>query len=169
MNSRRRVNSDVERLILFMRILLSIILIAVAGVASAQPQEASPEEIAALVAQLSWDSVGGECNFVWRIYPEGPAAKRLLEIGKPASAELLKVLTDDTKGVAAHVILSTIWEPENIEIQNRSDGNDFVHVYNKLEWRDHLNFKKKKVTHSVNRVNLARISVEWRAKLAGKL
>jgi hypothetical protein len=125
---------------------------------------ASNQEIAGLVSQLSWDSVGGECRFYWHIFPTGEAAKKLLKIGKPATDELLKVLEDESKGVAAHLILSQIWEPKNISWENRIEGDDFVHVYNGLKWADVL--KKRSVKRRVNKVDLVKNAEEWRRKVA---
>ena len=44
------------------------------------------------------------------ISPKGEAATQLIKIGKPATDALLKSLTDENKALAAHVILTTIWE-----------------------------------------------------------
>ena len=136
----------------------------------AAQRDESSREIAALVSHLSWDSVGGECNGIWRIFPTGEPAKKLVQIGKPATDELLRVLEDADKGVAAHLILSEIWEPEMIVYGSRVEGSEFVHgfihIYNGLEWEDIINMQEKNVTPKVESLNLMINAATWRLKLA---
>ena len=126
----------------------------------------SNQEIASLVSQLSWDSVGGECNGIWRVFPDGESAKKLVLIGKPATDELLMVLEDENRGVAAHLVLSEIWEPKRVAFGNRLEGDKFIHTYNGLEWVDILILKEKRIESTVEKGALVRNAEEWRRKLA---
>jgi hypothetical protein len=133
--------------------------------------KASHPEIDSLVRQLSWNSVGGEGNGVWRIFPVGHAAKRLVKIGKPATPQLLQVLNDEERGVAAHLILTEIWEVKSSSFRNWVEGNEievayFNHVYNGLRWTYVFNWKNKSVSHRVDSVDLATNSQKWKRKLA---
>jgi len=66
-----------------------------------------------LVRDLSWESVHGECNgLTWRIEPQGRAASRLLEVGQPATGDLVDALLDPDRAVPAHLILCRIWSRE---------------------------------------------------------
>ena len=78
---------------------------------------ADPQEIKKLVSQLSWDNVGVECHFVLEVKPGGEVADKLIKIGKPAADELISVLEDENRGVAAHMILTAIWEPNKAAYQ----------------------------------------------------
>lgn len=136
--------------------------------------KASHLEIGSLVKQLSWNSVGGACEGFWRIFPKGRAAKRLVEIGKPATPELVQALNDEERAVAAHLILTAIWEVKKTSsYQNWVEGNEvevayFNHVYNGLQWTDVINWKDTSVTYRVNPVDLARNSQMWGRKFARK-
>src|SRR5262245_43574769 len=147
---------------------LAIILFVASFPASASPAQQS--RIASLVARLSWHSVVGECNGVWRAFPRGEAAKELIRIGKPSTTELLKILTDENKGVAAHLILTAIWEPRNISWGNRFDGDvvnggNFVQVYNGLKWVDVIDFKRLTINSKIEVFDLRRNSRRWHLKL----
>jgi hypothetical protein len=135
--------------------------------------KASHPEIVSLVRQLSWNSVGGACNGYWRVFPAGPAAERLIEIGKPATLELVQVLNDEERAVAAHLILTAIWEVKRIYFMDRVEGDEvevayFNHLYNGLRWTDVINWKDMNVSYMVNPLDLARNSQRWRRKLATK-
>ena len=136
--------------------------------------KASHFEIGSLVRQLSWNSVGGACEGIWRIFPKGHAAKRLIDIGKPATPELVQALNDEERAVAAHLILTAIWElKKTSSYENWVEGNEvevayFNHVYNGLRWTDVINWKDMSVSYRVNPVDASRNSQMWRRKLAGK-
>ncbi|HKY29835.1 MAG TPA: hypothetical protein VJM12_17980 [Pyrinomonadaceae bacterium] len=148
------------------RILLFVILIVgSASSLAAQPRE-STNEIKALVSKLSWDSVGGECNGIWRIYPDGPVAEKLVQIGQPATDELLRVLEDDNKGVAAHLILSAIWESDIIVYGSYFEGAKFIHIYNGLEWADVFDTSRQAIRYEVMEFSLMVNAETWRAKVA---
>lgn len=115
-------------------------------------------------AKLSWDSVGGECRIYWHVFPAGNEAEQLLKIGKPATVELVSVLEDENKGVAAHLILSQIWEPDKIAWEDRVEGNNFVLVYNGLKWTDVIT--EGSVKSQVDVSDLKKNADEWRRKLA---
>jgi hypothetical protein len=156
---------------------LTLVLLAAhltsTGATAVRQANVSDQEIASLVNQLSWESVGGECNGVWRIFPTGIAANRLIQIGKRATSQLVQVLKDQEKGVAAHLVLTAIWEPERIRIENSIEGNEFefayhIHVYNGLRWTDVIDFKSLSVTSKVNKTDLARNAEKWRLRLSTK-
>ena len=42
------------------------------------------------------------------------SAKRLAWVGKPATSRLLRALRDPDRDLAAHVVLTAIWEPEKV-------------------------------------------------------
>ena len=155
-------------------ILLLVVLFTFLTSTSSHGQtKASDPEIASLVRELSWNSVGGECNGVWRIFPDGTAAKRLVEIGKAATPQLIQVLTDEERGVAAHLILTAIWDGENITVENSVEGDDLkvaysIHVYNGLRWTEVINWKDRSVTHWVDPADLAINLQKWKRKLSGK-
>ena len=156
-------------------LVLIVTLLASVGFMStsshAQPK-ACEHEIDSLVRHLSWDSVRGTCNGYWRIFPDGPAAKRLIEIGKPATAKLVQVLTDEERGVAAHLILSAIWDGENVRLENWVEGDQvevsyFFHVYNGLKWADVLKWKDlQHVSYKFDPADLARNSRKWKRRLS---
>lgn len=148
--------------------LILLIAVLACGLSPSSKAQAgtSDQEIAYLVSQLSWNSVGGECRFYWHIFPAGEAAEKLLEVGKPATDELLKVLEDESRGVAAHLILSQIWEPETVAYGTRLEGDKFIHMYNGLEWADVINEKEMSIEYKVERFNLIINAGSWRLKVA---
>ncbi len=123
------------------------------------------------MTQLSWDSVGEECQIIWHVFPDGEAAKKLVQIGKPATDELLNALEGETRGVAAHIILMHIWEPKNIsyssDFQERHNIIYLYHEYNGLKWIDIVDKNRKVVTveYKVKQAALIRNAEEWRRKL----
>jgi hypothetical protein len=72
--------------------------------------ENKAEEINQLVKKLSWESTTLNYNVLISISRRGEAATQLIKIGKSATDALLKSLTDENKALAAHFILTTIWE-----------------------------------------------------------
>ena len=130
----------------------------------AHPASGTGRDISDLVSRLSWDSVGGRCDYVWLIFPRGEAAEELIKIGEPATDELLKVLEDETRGVAAHLILTQIWERGKFEFGTRREGERFIHTYNGLEWS--VIPRDKGIGHEVEKAALAKNAQEWRRKLA---
>ena len=163
-----------ERIEVLRTILLSIIFFAtlVLTVTSSHGQtKARRAEIRSLVRQLSWDSVGGKCNGVWRIFPIGDPAARLVQIGKPATRQLVQVLDDQESGVAAHLILTAIWDGERVSWENWVEDNQgevayFNHVYNGLRWTDIINSKEPSVSYKVDAVDLKTNYQKWKQKLA---
>jgi hypothetical protein len=128
------------------------------------------QRVKALVSQLSWKSIlGREDGLVWSFYPDGEAALKLIEIGKPATNELLNVLEDESRGVAAHIILTQIWKPIELgEYGESSKGNPYklkslivTYTYNGLEWT----WKPKK-GYKVEKAALAENANRWRRKMA---
>lgn len=151
-------------------IVLTVTFLAAAGLLSTSSHaQVSEHEINSLVNQLSWKSVGGECNGYWRIVPQGDAAKRLIEIGKPATSKLVQVLTDEERGVAAHLVLTAIWEAESFSYQNRIEVDPdevayFIHVYNGLRWTDVIELKVPSLSSRVDPVDLAANARRWKRK-----
>jgi hypothetical protein len=156
-----------------MRIVVAVILVMVMlslGLASEpNAQDASSDqEIANLVAQLSWTSIRGECRgLIWRFYPDSEAALKLIKIGKPATDELLKVLGDEDRGVVAHIILTQIWEPgDYFGESSKGDPSKLktyvvTYTYNDLKWT----WTKKK-GYKADRTELAANADKWRKKIA---
>jgi len=67
---------------------------------------------------------------------KGNDAERIIEIGKTASPELIKILTSQNKGIIAHFILSEIWKntwEEEICCNVRSVGVIEILTINGLE------------------------------------
>jgi hypothetical protein len=69
---------------------------------------------------------------------KGNTANRIIEIGKMASPELIKILDSQSQGVAAHFILSKIWQEvweEEVCCNIRSVGEIEILTINGLEIR----------------------------------
>ena len=62
-----------------------------------------------LIQDLSNNELRGECNYVWVLKSKPGIVDLLIPIGKPATQQLLDVLTSKDKGIVAHYILSKIW------------------------------------------------------------
>lgn len=68
----------------------------------------------------------------------GNTAIRIVEIGKIASPELIKILDSQSQGIAAHFILSKIWQDiweEEVCCNIRSVGDVEIFIINGLEIR----------------------------------
>jgi hypothetical protein len=88
------------------------------------------EQIRTLVQQLSWESVGYR-HFLLMLVPraDGPAARTLIDVGKPVTHELLRVLEDEDRAAAAHLILTAIWTPDAVGETSEKylfDGDDVI-------------------------------------------
>jgi len=95
------------------RVLITLALSLVVAVRGlSQPQAERQEHIRRLVAELSWNSVVEECNWFWNVHVAGEAADKLIEIGKPATDQLIQALRHHEKAVAAHLVLCSIWAEE---------------------------------------------------------
>lgn len=149
-----------------MRILVSIMFLLGAlsadALGEARQATASAEEIASLVNRLSWNSVGGECEVLGALCPDGEAAKRLVQIGKPATDELLKVLEDKDRGVAAHLVLTQIWEPQ-AKSWTTFARDGFTFTSNGLQWSQTRTRKGPK--YRIGRDALSKNAAEWRRKI----
>lgn len=69
---------------------------------------------------------------------KGNTANRIIEIGKMASPELIKILDSQSQGVVAHFVLSKIWQEvweEEICCNIRSVGEVEIFTINGLEIR----------------------------------
>ena len=67
---------------------------------------------------------------------KGNNAKRIIEIGKTASPELIKILNTQNKGIIAHFILSEIWKniwDEKVCCNIRNVGDIEIFTINGLE------------------------------------
>jgi hypothetical protein len=153
-----------------MKVLQRLFLICVLGafgtcqIAMGQQPDQSQREIVSLIARLSWDSIGGNCERLGASCPEGDAAIKLVRIGKPATDELLKVLNDQEKGVAAHVVLTAIWEPGAASTTRFGSGG-IIATSNGLEWEQR--FTKNGFWYRVGRNALSRNAARWRQKISG--
>lgn len=157
-----------------MKILTSMILLLGALAVGSSPglarqAEASNREIDSLVSRLSWDSVGMECDVLGDICLQGDEAKRLAQIGKPATDTLLMLLGDKDKGVVAHIILTQIWEPKKAKGAMRFGRGfrfgrgEYIFSYNGLEWAEVV--RERGPSRRVKRGALSKNAAEWRRKI----
>ena len=146
-------------------ILLLGILVAGGPPSIAGQADVPSQETTSMVSRLSWDSIGMNCNVLGGICPESDEAKRLVRIGKPATDALLKVLGDKDKGVAAHVILTQIWEPRSVRGAMRFGEDRYFFTYNGLEWAEV--FEEGSSLHRVEMGALTMNAAEWRRKIGG--
>jgi hypothetical protein len=152
-----------------MNVLLRLLLLCVMGafgtchIAMGQSDQ-SRREIISLIERLSWDSIGGNCEHLGASCPEGEAATTLIRIGKPVTVELFKVLNDKRKGVAAHVVLTAIWEPDATST-TRFGRIGIILTSNGLEWEQR--FTKNGFWYRVGRSALSRNAARWRQKISG--
>ena len=71
---------------------------------------AQSDKIDSLINEIANKNVIDDGDYVGaKITLRGNAVDALLKIGKPASNKLVNVLTDSTKGIIAHCILTWIW------------------------------------------------------------
>ena len=158
------------------RVILASFVITIFGASvplGRVPRSDNAQEIKALVAQLSWNSTDVVCGrfTILQIFPKGDAANQLIKIGKPATEELLAALGDESKAVAAHVILTALWEPRRVNhvtsesiYKKRLFGKKYVgtrYSFNELTWVMGLK------GGSVDKANLAENAARWRAKVMG--
>lgn len=119
-----------------------------------------------LVQQLSWDSVGYRHSFLILVpRPDGPAARALIDVGKPGTHELLAVLEDENRAAAAHLVLTAIWTPDAVGETSEKylfDGDEVIgwtRLCGSLRWT--YSSAKGNVTDPVDRFANA---VFWRVK-----
>ena len=106
----------------------------------------SSDDIAALVQQLSWDSIRYDHFKVWaEAKAPGAPSTRLISIGKAATPLLIQAMTDPDRGVAAHLVLCAIYHPNRIESSEGPIHGDHglivgsTHTSYGLTW--HVDFK----------------------------
>ena len=117
-----------------------------------------------LVSQLSWEAVGYD-HIAQILVPKatGPIADQLIAIGKLATAPLLAALEDPNRGVAAHLVLCSIYHPGETnggEAPIRdSHGHTTGTIYTSfgLRWRDHIAYEKEPTSRDLNLEDLAEL------------
>lgn len=70
------------------------------------------QRINSLIDSISNKQVGIAMQYVWYPVMKSSSGDSLIKIGKSATKDLIAVLSDTTKGIIAHFILSTIWNDE---------------------------------------------------------
>lgn len=122
------------------------------------------------VEALSWDSICGDTKGFANVYPCGAPAERLLVRGSRAAPALLAALDDPVRGVAAHLILTTIFHRDRISPKVRwlddPKGVQRIPVgveqqVNGLRWQFHFDTQSYRVNPAELRDNAAR----WRQEL----
>ena len=67
------------------------------------------EQIDSLVEHINNEELVGVCHYFWMLEMNSSAGKELIKIGKSSTDRLVNVLTDTSKGIIAHYILSNVW------------------------------------------------------------
>ena len=68
------------------------------------------EKIYSLIDNIHNKQVGIAMQYLWYPVMKSSSGDSLIKIGKSATKDLIAVLSDTTKGIVAHFILSTIWK-----------------------------------------------------------
>ena len=75
--------------------------------------QADSSRIQYCISQLSWNSIAMDCQGGMLVLThENKFEQELINIGKPASQQLIAALRDKEKTVISHIILSQIWDAE---------------------------------------------------------
>jgi hypothetical protein len=132
------------------------------------------------VGRLDSNSVGEVDAYERTLEPRGGAAARLIEVGRPATALLLKSLADPTRAPAAYVLLCRIWgqprdgcsaeideEDETPQPASRDDARPrrivtVLHV-GALTWRDYVDGRVV-----VDSASVSRAQAWWRGFLSSQ-
>lgn len=95
----------------------------------------------------------------------------LLAIGKDATSQLIAAVSDNTKTVIVHIILTRLWEPQNGQdfLTTKyiyKDCNDLIgwhHVYNGLVWD-----WQQGTNNTIEQKEIDKIKSYWTSKLIDK-
>lgn len=76
---------------------------------------AQDAQIDSLIQKLNNSQICLDGNYVGALIclRDGPALE-LYKIGKPTTKKLISILDDSTKGILAHIILSKIWQQDEL-------------------------------------------------------
>jgi len=78
-----------------------------------------------LVSMLSWESFEiHSTTYINKVALVDSASNEIIEIGKSATPFLLVSILDSNKGVAIHLILTKMWEPDSFKV-----NLDYSHLY----------------------------------------
>lgn len=104
-------------------------------------QTDDPMQIRPLVKQLSWNNISINCQYFLVLAHSDSLERELVAIGKPATPFLIEAMSDPSKAVIAHIILTGIWEPEkNYDFatmyiyQRCNDLLGWHHIFNGFSW-----------------------------------
>jgi hypothetical protein len=98
------------------------------------------DTIKKLVSELSWNSFEYHTTtYFTEIIFIDTSAKELMEIGRPATHELLQVIEDEEKGVITHLLLTKIWYPKKFKVRTEYvyEGEEIqkiIYTINNLNW-----------------------------------
>lgn len=93
-----------------------------------------------LAESLSWNSFEiDHSTHSARIELTDSVSQELLQLGKPVSKDLISVLGDKNKGIAAHLILTKIWQSRKftLEVDYVYEGDQVAKIrytLNKVSW-----------------------------------
>ena len=71
-------------------------------------------------------------QYVWYPVMKSSSGDSLLKIGKSATKDLIAVLSDTTKGIIAHFILSTMWS-DDLKKAGWKVGSGVYYIENNLD------------------------------------
>jgi len=145
--------------------------LVLALLAFCQPSNAQNEDIVSkLASELSWDSFEYHTTtYFTEIVFIGTSAKELIEIGKPATEELLQIVEIEDKGVIVHLLLTRIWYPKKLKVKTDyvyGQGEEIqkiIYCVNSLKWS-----WSETDGSSVNKSDLKGIKEFWHKKLPKK-
>jgi hypothetical protein len=87
------------------------------------------------ISRIDNSSISGTCHYAWMIEPTEDEIAKLIKAGKPAEKMLVKLLTDENKGIVAHYILSNIYRQANYRTL-AMDSVKVMYDYNGLEFTE---------------------------------
>lgn len=94
---------------------------------------AQTQKVNSLIDSINNKQVGIAMQYVWYPVMKSSSGDALIEIGKSATNDLISVLSDTTKGIIAHFILSTIWKDE-IKKAGWKVGSRVDYIKNNLDY-----------------------------------
>ena len=158
--------------VIFLRpfvIILAFVLLVDHNPANAQTNAGKVKQ---LIDSLSWNSISMDCMGGMLVLTHADKTEQaILNIGKESTNELISALSDKTKTVIAHIILTQLWEPQQGRnflstkyiYKNCNDLIGWHHVYNGLvwDWREDTN-------QTIEQKEIDKIKNYWASKLIDK-
>lgn len=117
-----------------------------------------------LVQSLSWKSFKiSQSTHSAEIELTDSVSQALIQMGRPASDELVRILAVQDKGVAAHLILTKIWKPteQGLTLEYVYDGDEvtqIIYTLNKLSWT----WRSSDESFQVAESDLRKITEYWK-------